>query len=67
MKQIFKYVKAAQFFPEYAPQVKQHGNKITGSDGRRTVDFSNEDKKAIKEGLKKMVRDISKESTHTIA
>ena len=59
MKQIFKYVKAAQFFPDYAPQVKQHGNKITGSDGRRPVDFSKEDKKAIKDGLKKMVKVIN--------
>ncbi len=67
MRQIFKYVKAAQFFPDYAPQVKQHGNKITGSDGRRSVEFSKDDKKLIIDGLKKMVKEISKESTQTIA
>jgi len=59
MKHIFKYVKAARFFPTYAPTVKQFNNKILGTDGRRPVKFTDQDKKAIKIGLRAMLKDAT--------
>jgi len=59
MKQIFRYVKAARFFPTYAPTVKQFNNKILGTDGRRPVKFTDQDKKAIKIGLRAMLKDAT--------
>lgn len=55
---IFNFVKASKFFPAYAPEVKQPYNKITGHDGRVPVAFSKEDKRMIKEGLKRMVKEV---------
>jgi predicted AlkP superfamily phosphohydrolase/phosphomutase len=55
---LFNYIKASKFFPAYAPEVKQPFNKITGHDGRVPVAFSKEDKKAIREGLRKMVKEV---------
>jgi len=59
MKNVFKFVKAARFFPTYAPTVKQFNNKILGTDGRRPVKFTDQDKKAIKAGLRAMVKDAT--------
>jgi len=59
MKNVFKFVKAARFFPTYAPTVKQFNNKILGTDGRRPVKFTDQDKKAIKIGLRAMVKEVS--------
>jgi predicted AlkP superfamily phosphohydrolase/phosphomutase len=55
---IFNFVKASKFFPAYAPEVKQPFNKISGSDGRVPVNFTKEDKRMIKEGLKRMVKEV---------
>jgi len=54
---IFKYLKASRFFPSYAPTVRQWGNKLAGTDGRKPVTFTNNDLKAIKEGLKVMIKE----------
>jgi hypothetical protein len=55
---LFNYIKSKNFFPTYAPTVKQPFAKIQGRDWRgKTIAFTQEDKKAIKEGLKRMVRE----------
>ena len=54
---IFKYIKASRFFPSYCPTVKQYRNKINKTDGRKPVTFTNNDLKAIKEGLKVMIKE----------
>ena len=55
---LFKYLKAKNFFPTYAPGVKQPFAKLQGKDWRKKpIAFTQEDKKAIKEGLKRMVRE----------
>ena len=54
---IFKYVKASRFFPTYAPGIKQYRNKLNGSDGRKPVTFTEADLKAIKKGLKVMIKE----------
>jgi hypothetical protein len=56
---LFKFVKASRFFPTYAPTVKQFNNKILGTDGRRDVKFTDQDKKAIKAGLRAMLKDAT--------
>ena len=55
--QLFKFLKASKFFPKYAPNVKQYRNKLCGSDSRKSVTFTNNDLKAIKEGLKVMIKE----------
>lgn len=57
---IFTYIKAAQFFPNYAPSVIDWKKKMTGKNGRgNPVEFSPADNKAIKAGLKELFKDIS--------
>ena len=60
MKNVFKFVKASRFFPTYAPTVKQFNNKILGTDGRRDVKFTDQDKKAIKAGLRAMLKEVGR-------
>ena len=56
---IFNYIKAAAFFPTYAPGVKDWRKKMTGKNGRgNPVSFSQADNTAIKAGLKKLFKDI---------
>jgi hypothetical protein len=58
MKQ-FRFIKADQFFAAYAPRVKSYKHKIRGRNGRdNPVEFSDDDKKEIKRGMKKMARDL---------
>jgi len=58
MKQVFKYISARGFFNEYAPSVRNYTHKMRGTDGNgNPINFSKEDKKAIKTGLKKMVKE----------
>lgn len=57
---IFEYIKADKFFPSYAPQIKNHKRKISGHNGRgNPCEFTVEDKKAIKQGLKKLFNDLN--------
>lgn len=59
---IFQFIKAANFFPVYAPDVKDWKKKMTGKNGRgNPVDFSEDDKAAIKKGLKQLFKDLNKE------
>jgi hypothetical protein len=51
------YIKAANFFPVYAPGVV---NWIRKSAPGSTMQFSDADKKMIVEGLRKLLKDIEK-------
>ena len=56
---IWSYIKAVNFFPTYAPSVKDWRKKMTGKNGRgNPVSFSPADNAAIKAGLKKLFKDI---------
>lgn len=55
---LFNFIKAANFFPIYANDVKDWKKKMTGKNGRgNPLEFSEEDKKIIKSGLKRFVSD----------
>lgn len=59
--QIFEYIKAAQFFPKYAPGVENWKHKLRGKNGRgNPLEFSVNDKAEIKKGLKKLFSEILK-------
>ena len=58
---IWNYIKADTFFREYLPRIKSYKHKIRGKNGRgNPVDFSADEKKQIKEAVKKMCRDVVK-------
>jgi hypothetical protein len=57
---IWNYIKADTFFREYLPHIKSYKHKIRGKNGRgNPVDFSDDEKKQIKEAIKKMCLDIA--------
>ena len=57
---IFNYIKAAKFFPKYAPEVKDWKKKLTGKNGRGNfIEFSVSDNKAIKAGVKVMTKELN--------
>ena len=61
MKEIFNYIKAAKFFPKYAPKVTNWKNKCRGKNGKgQPLDFTPADRKAILSGLKQLFNDIKK-------
>jgi len=63
MKQIFIYIKAAKFFPKYAPMVIDWKKKLSGKNGRgNPLDFSEADKITILTGLHKMHHDLTQKS-----
>jgi hypothetical protein len=56
---IFDYIKAVKFFPNYAPSVIDWKKKMSGFNGRgNKLDFTPQDKKQIKAGLKKLFNDL---------
>lgn len=56
---VFKFIKADQFFPAYCPGVKNYKRKISGKSGRgNSLEFSPEENKHIKAGLKKLFKDL---------
>jgi hypothetical protein len=57
-KQLFKLLKARHFFPTYAPGIVQFYHKLNEWDGRKIVEFTEDDKKQIKQGVKKMINDL---------
>ncbi len=62
MKEILKYISAKHFFRDYASGVTNFTHKMRGIDGnKKTIDFSEMDKKKIKAGVKQMAADISKQ------
>lgn len=60
---IWQYIKADQFFPTYCPEIKNYKRKISGKNGRgNPVEFTAEEKRQIKKGLKRLATDMQKES-----
>lgn len=56
---LFDYIKANNFFPKYAPSVKDWKKKMTGKNGRgNPIDFTEQDKKEITAGINKMIKDL---------
>lgn len=59
MDGIFKYIVAKYFFPKYAPNVKSWNKKLSGKNSNgNPVDFTDQDKKEIKKGLKQLFKDL---------
>lgn len=57
---IFDFIKAKTFFPKYAPTVNNWRNKMAKKSGRgKPLDFSEEDNKAIQQGLKQLFKDLT--------
>jgi hypothetical protein len=55
---IWKYIKSDSFFKDYLPHIKSHKFKIRGSNSRNNpVDFTKEEKKEIKQAIKKMIKE----------
>lgn len=54
----FKFITAAQFFPVYAPQVKNVKQKLSG----KVAQFTDHDKAAIRAGLQKLFIDLNQSS-----
>ena len=57
-KQLFKLIKAGHFFPKYAPGVSQFYHKMNEWDGRKIIEFSDEDNKQIKQAIKQLINDL---------
>jgi len=56
----FKYIKAAQFFPKYCPGIVDYKRKLSGKNGRgNPLKFSAEEIRMIKDGIKKMLTDLT--------
>lgn len=56
---IFEIIKAAKFFPKYAPGIKNWKHKLRGVDGnKKPIEFSAEEKKQIKQGVRSFLSDI---------
>jgi hypothetical protein len=59
MGMIWKFIKAAQFFPVYAPDVINWKHKLREKNGRgNPVSFSESDLKQIRAGLTKLFKDL---------
>lgn len=62
-KKIFKYIKAATFIPNFTPLKydSMFRHKMRGIDGNKMpIDFSEDEKKQIIEGLKIFLKKVSK-------
>lgn len=57
---LFSLVVAKAFFEKYCPKVTNVKHKLRGKDGNgNPIDFSPEDKNAIKAGVAKMAKDLA--------
>jgi hypothetical protein len=57
---IFQFIKADKFFPAYCPHIKNYKRKISGRNGRgNPVEFSEQELKDIKKGIKRMAADLT--------
>jgi hypothetical protein len=58
---IWKFIKADNFFPKYCPSIKSYKHKIRGINWRgNPTEFSEEEKKQIRVGLKHLLKDLLK-------
>lgn len=56
---IWNYIKAANFFPEYCPEIKDWKKKMTGKNGRgNPIGFTKEEKCQINKALKSLIIDV---------
>lgn len=56
---IWNYIKGSNFFPKYAPQIKNWKKKMSGFNGKgNPIDFSHSDNEQIKKGLKKLIIEV---------
>lgn len=56
---IWNFIKAAKFFPNYCPEIKDWKKKMTGKNGRgNPVEFNAAEKKQIKSALKSLFKDL---------
>jgi len=63
MEKVFKYMVANIFFKNYCPEVKRYKHKLRNKDSNgKEIEFTKEDEKVIREGLKKLFNDIKKAS-----
>jgi len=59
---IFYYIKAKNFFPKYAPLVKDWAHKVNGKNGRgNPIKFTSADRGHITAGLRDMVEELTKD------
>ena len=59
MNKVFDIIKAAKFFPKYAPEGKNWKHKLRGKDGnKKPIEFSKDDKQMIKQGIKSMFSEL---------
>jgi hypothetical protein len=55
---IWDYIKADSLFRDYLPEIKSYKYKIRGANTRgNALEFTKEEKKAIKAAIKKMLKD----------
>lgn len=60
-QEFFKIIVEKHFFTDYCPTVTNWIHKKRGTDGnKRPIEFSPEDKKAMKEAAKQLAKDIAK-------
>ena len=56
---IWNFIKAANFFPEYCPKIKDWKKKMTGKNGRgNPLEFTKEEKRSINKGLKCLMSNV---------
>jgi hypothetical protein len=62
MKDVFKYIKAAKFFSEYAPNIPAWKKKVSGKNSNgNPLDFTEPEKETIKQALLKLFHDLTKQ------
>lgn len=58
-KEILSHLKAAKFFAQYLPHIKNVKHKMRGTDGNgKAIDFSDAEKKEIIKAVQKFAKDI---------
>lgn len=56
---IFTYIKAARFFPKYAPSVRDFKRKLSGKNSNgNPIQLTEADKVAVRKGLVKLFKDL---------
>jgi hypothetical protein len=65
MKDVLRLINAKVFFPTYCKDVNNYAHKMRGMSGNgKPLNFSEEDKRHIREAIRKMSRDIISQLNH---
>ena len=57
---IWTYIKAANFFPKYCPDIKNWKRKMSGANGRgNPLEFTEAEKKQIRKALDKLGKELN--------